>query len=83
MKLIKKGRVQKGWSKEFTCTGNGNGGGGCSAILLVEQDDIFKTFRYLLDDTDEFNTFKCLECGVLTDISEPLPFIVTREDIPR
>jgi len=45
MKVIQKGRGQKGWAKEFTCTGKGNGDGGCEAVLLVEADDIFRTKR--------------------------------------
>ena len=27
MKVIKEGRKQKGWAREYTCTGSGNGGG--------------------------------------------------------
>ena len=73
MKVIKKGRSQKGWSKEFKCTGNGNGNGGCGAILLVEQNDVFKTRNHCRDETTVYNTFKCVECGVLTDI-ESVPF---------
>ncbi len=42
MKVIKPGRPQKGWSHEFTCTGDGNGRGGCGAILLVEQEDLYE-----------------------------------------
>jgi hypothetical protein len=71
MKVVKKGRKQKGWSKEFECTGNGNGGGGCGAILLVEQDDFFKTERsYMGRDIDYFITFQCPDCEVLTDVPE-------------
>jgi hypothetical protein len=74
MKVIEKGRKQRGWSKEFRCTGDGNGGGGCSAYLLVEQPDIFQTSSSARDETDYFNTFKCSECGVLTDIKARIPF---------
>lgn len=70
MKVIKKGRPQKGWAEEFECTGSGNNGGGCGAILLVEQDDLFKTFHHCRDETDTFVTFKCSQCGVLTDIGK-------------
>lgn len=71
MKVIKKGRPQKGWAKELTCTGVGNGKGGCGAILLVEQADLFQTSRSDYGgDTDYFVTFKCSECGVLTDTKE-------------
>lgn len=74
MKLIKKGRQQTGWSKRLKCTGAGNRGGGCGAILLVEQADVFQTASHCRDETDYFNTFQCSECGVLTDISDHLPF---------
>lgn len=40
MKVVKVGREQKGWAKEFVCTGSGNGGGGCRARLLVSEEDL-------------------------------------------
>lgn len=71
MKTIKKGRKQKGWAKEYTCTGAGNGNGGCSAVLLVEEADFFKTSRSFYDgSTDYFVTFECQECGVWTDVKD-------------
>jgi hypothetical protein len=83
MKVIKKGRKQKGWSKECTCTGNGNGGGGCKAKLLVERDDLFHTYRnYMGRDEDWFITFRCSECEVLTDIPDgQAPF--NAQDLPH
>lgn len=69
MKVLKKGRPQRGWSHETTCTGNGNGGGGCGAKLLVEQPDLYKTYSHCHDETDMFITFTCPECGVETDIA--------------
>ena len=78
MKVIKKSRAQKGWSKEFDCTGSGNGEGGCGARLLVEQDDVFKTYHHCYDgSSDVYATFKCARCGVLTDIADAwrLPFL--------
>lgn len=69
MKVVKKGRKQKGWAKEHDCTGNGNGRGGCGAKLLVEQDDVFMTESHHYDGSHEYyHTFQCPECGVLTDI---------------
>ena len=67
MKVIKPGREQKGWSKEFECTGFGNDGGGCGAILLVEEDDFYFTCSSCRDETDYFTTF-CCPCGVETDV---------------
>lgn len=69
MKVIKKGRPQKGWAKEYSCTGKGNEGGGCGAKLLVEIDDLFCTTSSVRDETDYYITFMCPLCGVLTDIS--------------
>lgn len=69
MKVLKKGRPQKGWSAEIKCTGAGNDGGGCGAKLLVEQADLYKTYTHCRDETDEHVTFKCCECGVETDLS--------------
>ena len=68
MKVLEKGRPQKGWAKEYECTGKGNKGGGCGAKLLVEQGDLFHTYSHARDETDTYTTFKCSECGVLTDI---------------
>jgi len=72
MKVLKKGRPQKGWAKEYKCSGIGNGMGGCGAELLVEQDDLFQTSSSARDDTTYYITFKCPECGVLTDLSNEL-----------
>lgn len=70
MKVLKKGTGQKGWSIKKTCTGGGNQGGGCGAQLLVEQGDLFQTAHHHYDGSSEYyTTFKCPECGVLTDLS--------------
>lgn len=77
MKVVKRGREQTGWAQEFECTGSGNKGGGCGAVLLVEQGDVFATQSGHYDGSnDHFRTFKCSECGVWTDLPEsmPLPF---------
>ena len=70
MKVVKKGRSQNGWAKEFTCTGRGNGDGGCGAKLRVERDDLFRTESHAGWETDSYVTFECAACGVLTDINE-------------
>ncbi len=71
MKVLKKGRPQKGWAKEFVCTGKGNGNGGCGAKLLVEEGDLYETSHSCYDgSTDYYVTFMCAECGVETDINE-------------
>ena len=71
MKVLKKGRDQKGWAKQIACTGAGNDGGGCGAQLLVEEGDLFITSSSCRDETDYFVTFRCPECSVLTDVKDP------------
>jgi len=72
MKVLEKGTGQTGWAKEFACSGAGNGGGGCKAKLLVEAGDLFHTHHYDYGGGhDRYTTFKCAECGVLTDITHP------------
>ena len=69
MKVLEKGRPQKGWAIETTCTGSGNGMGGCGAKLLVEQDDLYYTHSSHYDGSNEtYITFRCPECGVETDL---------------
>ena len=70
MKVIKKGRHQKGWSFQTVCTGNGNDGGGCEAVLLVEEADIYRTESHARDETTAYATFQCPECDVLTDLPD-------------
>ncbi len=70
MKILKPGRPQKGWSTEAVCTGRGNGGGGCSAKLLVEQADLFTTQSSARDEVTTYVTFQCCGCGVLTDLPD-------------
>lgn len=72
MKVIKKGRKQAGWSKEFECTGKGNGGGGCGAKLLVSKSDLYETSSCdYTGDCSYYTTFACPCCGVETDIDIP------------
>ena len=74
MKTVKNGRKQAGWAEKFRCTGDGNGGGGCGAVLLVSQADLYKTSCQSYGDTspEYFNTFCCPECGVETDVEVPV-----------
>ncbi len=72
MKVIQPGREGPQWSHRFTCTGSGNGDGGCSAILQVDKDDLYRTYRCdYLGDRDYFNTFRCPLCGAETDVKVP------------
>ena len=69
MRILKPGRDQHGWTTEATCTGDGNGGGGCGALLLMEEGDLYRTASNHYDGSrEEFATFTCEACGVLTDL---------------
>ena len=69
MKVLQPGRPQKGWATEVKCSGRGNGGGGCGALLLVEEGDLFQTGRHSYDGSSEyFATFACGACGVWNDV---------------
>lgn len=61
-----------GMSVETTCTGNGNGRGGCGATLLVEQPDLFTTYSFALGERERHVTFRCSACGVLTDLPDTI-----------
>lgn len=79
MKVLKKGRPQKGASAEFTCTGHGNRGGGCGALLLVSEFDLYVTRSHHYDGSSEsYTTFSCPLCGVETDAKTSFPARGTR-----
>ena len=82
MKVLAKGCGQNGWSIEVFCTGNGNGGGGCMADLLVEQSDLYRTESHARDETTTYTTFQCPECLVLTDLSHSIVPPSVRTSIP-
>lgn len=42
--------------------------------LTPRRADVYKTFRHCRDETDVFNTFTCVGCGVETDLSQTVPF---------
>lgn len=77
MKVLKEG---PGWSIEKNCTGKGNGGGGCGALLAVEREDIFLTSDGDYTGCAEyFFTFKCPCCDVMTNLTnDEVPSIVQR-----
>lgn len=69
MKILKPGTTEH----KRTCTGTGNDGGGCGAVLLVSRGDLFRTSRHCYGDEypEYFITFKCPQCAVLTDTKFP------------
>ena len=69
MKVLKEGRAQKSWAVTTTCSGYGNGKGGCGAKLLVEYTDLYKTHSSHYDGSSEtYITFSCPLCKVETDL---------------
>ena len=69
MKVLKKGNGQKGWTKEFTCSGAGNGNGGCGAELLVDGDYymVGTCDSGLIDDDCAAQTMGVVYCVDLSD----------------
>jgi hypothetical protein len=79
MKVLQPGREQKGWAKESRCTGKGNGGGGCKALLLVDEGDLYLTHSSHYDGSNEtYITFRCVSCGVETDLEDVPSGVITR-----
>ena len=84
MQVIQEGRKQQGWAKEYECTGRGNGGGGCGAILRVEEADLFATTSSIRDEIEYCVTFRCCSCGVLTDIKKSdVPYSIVNKLVLR
>lgn len=77
MRVLQEG---PGWSIKQKCTGYGNGGGGCGALLEVERGDIYLTSSTdLSGETDYYYTFKCPCCDIETDVpSTDIPAIIKR-----
>lgn len=71
MKILKESKPPE-WSKEYSCTGDGNGNKGCGSLLLVSKSDLFQTCHQSYGDSspDYFVTFKCPVCKELTDIDD-------------
>jgi len=71
MKVLKAGKNPDihEWSAAFECTGLGNEGKGCGAVLLVAESDLYRTSSHHYDGSSEsYITFMCPQCGVETDI---------------
>jgi hypothetical protein len=83
MKVIEKGDGRKGWSIEHRCVGTKQRGvpdSGCSAKLLVEEDDVI--IRYVggdyLEDGDPVCCFECPQCKQVTRIQPDPPAAILR-----
>jgi hypothetical protein len=73
MKIIEPGKFgeENHWNMQHRCTGWGNGGKGCDALLEVDFEDL-RYFAGVPGDTwgsrDPAVTFKCPCCSTLTDL---------------
>ena len=71
MKILEPGKNKDNWSIQHRCTGWGNVGVGCDALLELEFDDL-RYFPGVPGDSrgsrDPAVTFKCPCCSMLTDI---------------
>jgi len=72
MKILEPGKNGKTtWSVQHRCTGWGNGGNGCEALLEIEYSDL-RYFPGVPGDSwgsrDPAVCFKCPCCGKLTDL---------------
>jgi hypothetical protein len=69
MKVLRNEEGPYKWKQKVYCTGKGNGGGGCGALLEVSDEDIYHTFSYdMYGDCDSFYTIVCPLCGTETDL---------------
>ncbi len=66
MQILKSG---KPWSVEVECTGNGNGGQGCGALLEAEREDMrfYEGTDYPVYRPSAVS-IRCPECGKITDL---------------
>jgi hypothetical protein len=71
MKILEPGIRGENWTIKHRCTGWGNGGKGCNALLQVDFDDL-RYYPGVPGDSwgsrDPAVTFKCPCCSELTDL---------------
>ena len=68
MKVLQEPNQEPAWTLVQRCTGEGNGGHGCGATLLVDRADVFNSNTF----TRPFLAFRCPLCAVVTDIDHAL-----------
>jgi len=62
MEVIRPGREQAGWSKEFECVGS-RGIAGCGALLRVTKEDLFKRNEHDISGRHVDTIMTCPCCG--------------------
>lgn len=77
MEVIERG---EGWAIDVTCTGKGNGGGGCQSKLKVNKENLYITQSHHYDGSSEsYITFRCPECQIETDVdTSKVPSAISR-----
>lgn len=70
MKVLEKGTTD-GQAFRYRCSGSGsgNGDGGCGATLLVEPGDVFVTLSHARNESTNYRTIRCTDCGVWSDLT--------------
>lgn len=84
MKSARKVRTN-GWTLKQKCTEKKHGGGGCRALLQMNENGIYHTYTIHSDRPFKNTiyvsyTFKCPICGVESDIIiKKIPFRIRRK----
>jgi len=70
MKILRHPPALENWYVKLYCTNNGHGAKGCGAKLKIYRNDLRFSPPLGTGDVDDVGavTFKCICCGVLTDI---------------
>lgn len=72
--VVQEGVEDEQWTLRTKCTGNGNGDGGCGAILVVKPMALFRTRSYFAGrETGSHVTFECPSCRCWTDVRDEIP----------
>ncbi len=75
--VLKKGDRDVCLVGDYECTGKGNKGRGCGAILRIRTRDLYQTVCESYDDREYFITFVCPECATETDVKSEHYYNVT------
>lgn len=70
MKVLEAGKVGEKWVIQHRCTGWGNGGKGCDALLEIEYSDLrfYEGQDFSWRISEPAVCFKCPCCGKITDL---------------
>ena len=82
MDVIRPGRDDPKWSKEFECRGKDGMGRsvGCGALLRVTKRDLFTENVHDIGGPRDEVRFKCRCCGTTVTINEPFVELPTKEN---